>query len=171
MSNPSTSPPTWSSSSAKKPPSPPRSSTSDGVASALPPHGRMVGLQTTFLKQFFDIAQGKRVAKIPPNRADNQLRFGLPPLEDRRPGCHSGLFKLPVTLSLKLATQPARFPPRALLRQLPRRQPKLQPNALGGIVEEETAVPNITPHGCDAAVPGLVHDGAFAFPGRRGRGG
>jgi hypothetical protein len=55
----------------------------------------MVSLQTTFLKQFFDIAQGKRVAKIPADRTKNQLRFGLPPLEDRRPGCHWVLFKLP----------------------------------------------------------------------------
>jgi hypothetical protein len=44
----------------------------------------MVSLQTTFLKQFFDIAQGKRVSKVPTNRTENQLRFGLPPFEDRR---------------------------------------------------------------------------------------
>src|SRR5689334_21736471 len=65
------------------------------IALYPPPHSRMVSLQTTFLKQFFDIAQGKRVAKIPADRTKNQLRFGLPPLEDRRPGCHWVLFKLP----------------------------------------------------------------------------
>ena len=60
-----------------------------------PPYSRMIGLQTTFLQQFSDIAQGKRVAKIPADRTENQLRLGLPPLEDRRPGCHWVLFTLP----------------------------------------------------------------------------
>src|SRR6188472_835218 len=65
------------------------------IALYPPPYSRMVSLQTTFLKQFFDIAQGKRVAKIPADRTKNQLRLGVPPLEDRRPGCHGVLFKLP----------------------------------------------------------------------------
>jgi hypothetical protein len=56
-------------------------------------------LPKTFLEQLFDITQGKRKAKIPAHRTKNQLRFGLPPLEDRRPGRHLALFNLPVKLN------------------------------------------------------------------------
>jgi hypothetical protein len=60
------------------------------------PNRRVVGFQTTFLKQLFDIAQRKRVPKIPADSTQNQLRLGLPPFEDLRPGRHFGVFKLPV---------------------------------------------------------------------------
>jgi hypothetical protein len=67
----------------------------------------MVSLQTTFLKQFFDIAQGKRVAKIPADRTKNQLRFGLPPLAGRVAiGFSSSYQQLPT----EVATQPSLFP-------------------------------------------------------------
>jgi hypothetical protein len=52
------------------------------------PHRCVIGFQTTFLEQLFDIAQRKRVPKIPADRTENQLRLGLPPFEDRRPGRH-----------------------------------------------------------------------------------
>src|SRR3954454_5002844 len=39
-------------------------------------------------------AQRKRVPKIPTDRTKNQLRLGLPPFEDRRPGRHSRIFNL-----------------------------------------------------------------------------
>ncbi len=57
------------------------------------PYGRVVGLQTTFLEQLFDIAQRKRVPKIPAHRTQNKLRLGLPPFEDRRPGRHFRCFQ------------------------------------------------------------------------------
>jgi hypothetical protein len=64
------------------------------IALYPPPYSRIISLQTTFLKQFFAIAQGKRVGKIPADRTENQSRLGRPALEDRQPGCHWVLFKL-----------------------------------------------------------------------------
>ena len=66
----------------------------------------MIGFQTTFLEQLFDITQRKRVPKIPADCTEDQLRLGLPPFEDRRPRRHLGIFKLPVPLNMKVATQP-----------------------------------------------------------------
>ena len=40
------------------------------------------------------IAQLKRVPKVPTHRTKNQLRLGLPPFEDHRPGRHSGIFNV-----------------------------------------------------------------------------
>jgi hypothetical protein len=54
----------------------------------------VIGFQTTFLEQLFDVAQRKGVPKIPTDRTKNQLRLGLPPFEDRRPGRHSGIFNV-----------------------------------------------------------------------------
>src|SRR5947208_4421584 len=70
------------------------------------PYGRVVSVQTTFLEQLFDISQPKRVPEIPADGAQNELGFGLPPFEDRWPGQHLGLFRLPGPVNSKLATQP-----------------------------------------------------------------
>src|SRR5947209_4975310 len=70
------------------------------------PYGRVVSVQTTFLEQLFDISQPKRVPEIPADGAQNELGFGLPPFEDRWPGQHLGLFRLPGPVDSKLATQP-----------------------------------------------------------------
>jgi hypothetical protein len=59
------------------------------------PHGCVIGFETTFREQLFDIAQRKRVTKIPADGAKNQLRVGLPPFEDCWPGRHLEYFKLP----------------------------------------------------------------------------
>lgn len=52
------------------------------------------------------IPQRERVAKIPADGTQNELGFGLSPLEDRRLGRHSGLFRLPAPVTSDLATQP-----------------------------------------------------------------
>jgi hypothetical protein len=62
-----------------------------------PQYGGMVSLQATFLKQFFDISQGKRVSKVPANGTENQLDYRL--------GCHRVLFNLPTVAQTKVATQ------------------------------------------------------------------
>jgi hypothetical protein len=42
----------------------------------------MIGFQTAFLQQLLNIAQPERISKIPADRAENERRFCLPPLED-----------------------------------------------------------------------------------------
>jgi hypothetical protein len=71
------------------------------------PDRRVIGLQTAFGEQLFDIAERERVPKIPAHGTKNQLRRRLPPLEDCRSGCvlHD-LFRLPATPA-KVATHPA----------------------------------------------------------------
>jgi hypothetical protein len=70
------------------------------------PDRRLIRLQTALDEQLFDIAERERVAKIPANGTNNQLRCRLPPLEDRRSGCVlHGLFRLPATPA-KVATHP-----------------------------------------------------------------
>ncbi len=83
------------------------------------PYGRVVGFQTTFLEQLFDIAQRKRVPKVPADRTENKLRLRLPPFEDCRPGRHLGLFKLPAALSTNVATQPSTLLSAGLIDQQP----------------------------------------------------
>src|SRR5215831_20974563 len=68
----------------------------DGVISSQLPDRSVVGLQAAFIEQLFDIAERKRVSKIPAHRANNQFRSRLSPLEDRRSGCFSHtLVRLP----------------------------------------------------------------------------
>jgi hypothetical protein len=78
------------------------------IALHPPPHGCVVRFQTTFLEQLFHIAQRKRIPKKPADRTKDQLRLGLPPLEDRRPGRHLGIFNLATLLRTKVATLPSK---------------------------------------------------------------
>ena len=48
----------------------------------------MVGFQTTLLEQLFDITQRSEYRRYQRIAQRNQLRLGLPPFEDRRPGRH-----------------------------------------------------------------------------------
>jgi hypothetical protein len=48
----------------------------------------VVDLQAAFLQKLFHIPKRQGVPKVPAHRAENQDGFGLPPLEDRRSGCH-----------------------------------------------------------------------------------
>jgi hypothetical protein len=66
----------------------------------------VIGFQTTFLKQFFNVTQRERVPEIPADSTQNQLWLGLPPFENRRPGRHLDIFKLSTPLRTKVATQP-----------------------------------------------------------------
>ena len=47
------------------------------------------------------IPQRERVAKIPADGTQNELGFGLSPLEDRRLGRHSDLFRLPAPVNFR----------------------------------------------------------------------
>ena len=47
----------------------------------------------------------------------------------------------------------------------------LQSESIGSVVAKETAVANVAAHGGEAAMPGLVHDGALGLPGGSRRGG
>jgi hypothetical protein len=53
------------------------------------PDRYVVDVEATLLQQFLNIAQRKRVAKIPPDRTEYEAGFGLPPFEDRGSGYHS----------------------------------------------------------------------------------
>jgi hypothetical protein len=44
--------------------------------------------QAAFLQQLLNIPQRQRISKIPADRTENELRFCLPPLEDRRSRSH-----------------------------------------------------------------------------------
>ena len=52
------------------------------------PDGCVIDVETTLLQQFLNIAQRKRIAKIPPDRTKYEIRFGLSPFEDRGSGYH-----------------------------------------------------------------------------------
>ena len=57
----------------------------DAAPIATPSYDRF---QPTFFQQFLDIPQRQRISKIQADRTENQRRFCLPPLEDRRPRTH-----------------------------------------------------------------------------------
>jgi hypothetical protein len=52
------------------------------------PNRRVIDMETALLQQLLDIAQRKRIAKIPPGRTTYKAGFGLPPFEDRGSGYH-----------------------------------------------------------------------------------
>jgi len=55
-------------------------------------HGGVAGLQAALVQELFHIAEQQGVPKIPPDRTQNELGLGLPPLEDLRSGRHPGIF-------------------------------------------------------------------------------
>jgi len=48
----------------------------------------MIGFQPAFLQQLLNIPERQRISKIPADRTENERRFCLPPLEDRRSRSH-----------------------------------------------------------------------------------
>jgi hypothetical protein len=52
----------------------------------------VVDAETTLLQQLLNLAQRKRIAKIPPDGTKDDAGFGLPPFEDRGSGYHSRFF-------------------------------------------------------------------------------
>jgi hypothetical protein len=63
----------------------------------------VIDLETTLLQKFLNIAQRKRIAKIPPDCTKYEARFGLSPFEDHGSGYHFAIlsFRWPATLKLQ----------------------------------------------------------------------
>src|SRR5664280_1813495 len=66
----------------------------------------VVDIETALLQQLLNIAQRKRIAKIPPDRTKYEAGFGLPPFEDRGSGYHSPILSRNQPATLKVATHP-----------------------------------------------------------------
>jgi hypothetical protein len=67
---------------------------------------RNIDIETTLLQQLLNIAQRKRIAKIPSGRTKYEAGFGLPPFEDRWSGYHSAILSRHQSATLKFATHP-----------------------------------------------------------------
>jgi pimeloyl-ACP methyl ester carboxylesterase len=63
-------------------------------------------METALLQQLLNIAQRKRIAKIPPDCTEYEAGFGLPPFEDRRSGSHFAILSRHQTATLIVATHP-----------------------------------------------------------------
>jgi hypothetical protein len=70
----------------------------------------VIDIEATLLQQFLNIAQRKRVAKIPPDRTKYEAGFGLPPFEDRRSGYHFAILSRHQPATSKVATHPPKEP-------------------------------------------------------------
>jgi hypothetical protein len=66
----------------------------------------IVDVETTLLQQFLNIAQRKRIAKIPPDGTKDDAGFGLPPFEDRRSGYYFAIVSRNQLATPKVATRP-----------------------------------------------------------------
>src|ERR1039457_2232432 len=66
----------------------------------------VIDIEATLLQQFLNIAQRKRIAKIPPDRTEYEAGFGLPPFEDRGSGYHFAILSRHQPAALKVATHP-----------------------------------------------------------------
>src|ERR1035437_8782520 len=66
----------------------------------------VIDIETALLQQFLNIAQRKRIAKIPPDRTKYEAGFGLPPFEDRGSGYHLAILSRYQPAALKVATHP-----------------------------------------------------------------
>jgi hypothetical protein len=66
----------------------------------------VIDIETALLQQFLNIAQRKRIAKIPPDRTKYESGFGLPPFEDRGSGSHFEILSRHQPAALKVATHP-----------------------------------------------------------------
>jgi hypothetical protein len=70
------------------------------------PDRGVVDIETALLQQLLNIAQRKRIAKIPPDRTEYEAGFGLPPFEDRGSGYHFAILSRHQPATLKVATHP-----------------------------------------------------------------
>jgi hypothetical protein len=66
----------------------------------------VIDIETALLQQFLNIAQRKRIAKIPSDRTKYEAGFGLPPFEDRGSGYHFAILSRHQPAALKVATHP-----------------------------------------------------------------
>jgi hypothetical protein len=62
----------------------------------------VIDVEATLLQQLLNIAQRKRIAKIPPDRTKYESGFGLPPFEDRGSGYDFAILSRHHTATLKL---------------------------------------------------------------------
>src|SRR5271156_2009548 len=67
----------------------------------------VIDMETALLQQLLNIAQRKRIAKIPPDCTEYEAGFGLPPFEDRRSGSHFAILSRHQPATLKVATHPS----------------------------------------------------------------
>ncbi len=72
------------------------------------PNRCVIDIETALLQQLLNIAQRKRIAKIPPDRTKYEAGFGLPPFEDRGSGYHFAILSRHQPAALKVATHPSR---------------------------------------------------------------
>jgi hypothetical protein len=70
------------------------------------PDRGVIDIETALLQQLLNIAQRKRIAKIPPDRTKYETGFGLPPFEDRGLGSHFAILSRHQPAALKVATHP-----------------------------------------------------------------
>src|ERR1035441_6478047 len=70
----------------------------------------VIDIEATLLQQFLNIAQRKRIAKIPPDRTEYEAGFGLPPFEDRGSGSPLAIPSRHQPAALKVATHPISLP-------------------------------------------------------------
>jgi hypothetical protein len=70
------------------------------------PDRGVVDMETALLQQFLNIAQRKRIVKIPPDSTKYEAGFGLPPFEDRGSGYHFAILSRHQPAALKVATHP-----------------------------------------------------------------
>jgi hypothetical protein len=66
----------------------------------------VIDLETTLLQQFLNIAQRKRIAKIPPDFTKYEAGFGLSPFEDRGSEYHLAILSHHQPTTLNVATHP-----------------------------------------------------------------
>jgi hypothetical protein len=66
----------------------------------------VIDIETALLQQLLNIAQGQRIAKIPPSCTKYEAGFGLPPFEDRGSGYHFAILSRHQPSTLKVATHP-----------------------------------------------------------------
>jgi hypothetical protein len=66
------------------------------------PDRGVIDVETTLLQQFLNIAQRKRIAKVPSDRTKYESGFGLSPFEDRGSGYHFAILSRHHPANLKL---------------------------------------------------------------------
>ena len=71
------------------------------------PDRGVIDIETALLQQLLNIAQRKRVAKLPPDRTKYEAGFSLSPFEDRGSGSHFAILSRHQPAALKVATHPA----------------------------------------------------------------
>jgi hypothetical protein len=70
----------------------------------------VIDIETALLQQLLNIAQRKRIAKIPPDCTKYEAGFGLPPFEDRGSGSHFAILSRHQPATSKVATHPDQRP-------------------------------------------------------------